>query len=98
MGGAHVTELGGAKDLPGPRATLFFAPAQGKKRASEWGSAVFGARLLGGWNGFLKTVLDQGWVQVTHAQGPAAAQAAYAQVLGGRNDPRLGQMVSLAAE
>ena len=98
VGGAHVTALGGAKDLPGPRATLFFAPAQGKKRASEWGSAVFGARLLGGWNGFLKTVQDQGWVQVTHAQGPAAAQAAYAQVLGGRTDPRLGQMVSLAAE
>ena len=28
IGGTHVAQLGGAKDLPGPRATLFFAPAQ----------------------------------------------------------------------
>jgi hypothetical protein len=27
VGGTHVRELGGAKDLPGPKATLFFAPA-----------------------------------------------------------------------
>ena len=32
VGGTHVEQLGGAKDLPGPRATLFFAPAQIKKR------------------------------------------------------------------
>ncbi|RYF35909.1 MAG: DUF2855 family protein, partial [Comamonadaceae bacterium] len=31
IGGTHVEQLGGAKDLPGPRATLFFAPAQIKK-------------------------------------------------------------------
>ena len=30
IGGTHLTQLAGAKDLPGPRATLFFAPAQGK--------------------------------------------------------------------
>lgn len=27
IGGTHVEQLGGARDLPGPRATLFFAPA-----------------------------------------------------------------------
>lgn len=96
VGGAHVTELGGAKDLPGPRATLFFAPAQGQKRAAEWGPAAFGQRLAGAWNDFLTAAQGQGWVQVEHAQGPAAAQAAWARVLAGRNDPRSGQMVSLA--
>lgn len=96
VGGAHVTELGGAKDLPGPRATLFFAPAQSKKRSSEWGRGVLAERMVSAWNGFLAAVQGKGWVQVAHAQGPAAAQAAYAQVLGGRNDARTGQMVSVA--
>ncbi len=96
VGGAHVSELGGAKDLPGPRATLFFAPAQGQKRAAEWGPAGLGQRLLNGWKDFLAAVQDKGWVRVTHAQGADAAQAAYAQVLGGRNGAQTGQMVSLA--
>lgn len=96
VGGAHVSELGGARDLPGPRATLFFAPAQGKKRAGEWGPAVFAQRLVAGWNGFLAAVQSKGWVQVTHARGTVAAQAAYAQVLSGRNDARTGQMVGLS--
>jgi hypothetical protein len=38
IGGTHVEQLGGAKDLPGPRATLFFAPAQIKKRNADWGT------------------------------------------------------------
>jgi hypothetical protein len=40
------TQLAGAKDLPGPRATLFFAPAQIKKRSTEWGGAELGKRLV----------------------------------------------------
>ena len=37
IGGTHVEQLGGGRDLPGPRATLFFAPAQVKKRSADWG-------------------------------------------------------------
>ncbi|QTD45311.1 DUF2855 family protein [Ottowia testudinis] len=97
VGGAHVGALGHAKDLPGPRATLFFAPAQGQKRAAEWGQAVFGQRLLDGWNGFLEAVQRQAWVRVAQANGPAAAQAAYAQMLAGHTDPGVGTMVSLSS-
>jgi hypothetical protein len=32
---------------------------------------------------------------VDHHQGPAAVEAAYAQVLAGGNDPRLGYILSL---
>jgi hypothetical protein len=32
---------------------------------------------------------------VEHHQGQAAVQAAYAQVLGGKGDPRVGHMLSL---
>jgi len=46
IGGTHVDQLGNAKDLPGPRATLFFAPAQIKKRHADWEAAVLGQRLV----------------------------------------------------
>ena len=96
VGGAHVRELGGAKGLPGPRATLFFAPAQAKKRAGEWGAATLVQRLVDDWTSFVTAAADKGWVQVAHSEDPAAAQAAWAQVLAGGNDPRSGQIVRLA--
>jgi hypothetical protein len=52
IGGTHVEHLGAAKDLPGPRATLFFAPAQIKKRATEWGPAGLNQRLVAAWQAF----------------------------------------------
>ena len=97
IGATHVDEMGGAKDLPGPKATLFFAPAQIKKRSAEWGSRGLGERLLQSWNAFVATVAqpEHPWLQVVQHRGPDAVQAAYQQVLGGRGDPRLGHMLSL---
>ncbi len=97
IGGTHVDELGGAKDLPGPRATLFFAPAQVKKRSADWGAAEFGQRLVAAWHGFRAQVAASNppWLQVQQHSGAAAVQAAYALVLGGRSDPRLGHMLAL---
>ncbi|GCL62161.1 DUF2855 family protein [Pseudaquabacterium pictum] len=97
IGGTHVDELRGAKDLPGPKATLFFAPAQVKKRSTEWGPAEFGRRLVTAWHGFRQQVAasDPPWLVVQRHQGAAAVQAAYAQVLAGRGDPRLGHMLAL---
>ena len=97
IGGTHVDELRGAKDLPGPRATLFFAPAQVKKRSSEWGAAECGQRLVSAWHGFRQQVAASNppWLVVQQHQGADAVQAAYAQVLAGRGDPRLGHMLAL---
>ena len=97
IGGTHVDQLAGAKNLPGPKATLFFAPAQVKKRSADWGPAAFGQRLLTAWHGFRQQVAasDPPWLVVQRHDGPAAVQAAYAQVLAGRGDPRLGHMLSL---
>ena len=97
IGGTHVDDLRGAKDLPGPKATLFFAPAQVKKRSSEWGPAEFGQRLVTAWHGFRQQVAaaDPHWLVVQQHQGADAVQAAYAQVLAGRGDPRLGHMLAL---
>ena len=97
IGGTHVDQMGGAKGLPGPRATLFFAPAQIKKRNAEWGATVLGQRLVAGWVTFLAAVrnLVAPWLVVEQHRGAPAVAAAYAQVLGGRGDPRVGHMLSL---
>ena len=97
IGGTHVDDLRSAKDLPGPRATLFFAPAQVKKRSGEWGAATFGQRLVTAWHGFRHQVATSNppWLVVQQHQGADAVQAAYTQVLAGRGDPTLGHMLGL---
>lgn len=100
IGGTHLEQLaakGAAKSLSGPRATLFFAPAQIKKRTAEWGAEEFARRMVAAWQGFVATVTDarQPWLRVAHHQGAEAVQAAYAQVLAGRGDPRTGHVLSL---
>lgn len=98
IGGTHVEQLGGAKNLAGPRATLFFAPAQIKKRQGEWGPEEFRQRMVQAWQAFVGQVTQaaQPWVKVQHHAGAEAVQAAYAQVLGGRGDARAGHILSLA--
>jgi hypothetical protein len=97
IGGTHVENLGGGRDLPGPKATLFFAPAQVKKRSADWGPAEFGRRLVQAWHGFLTQVSDPAapWLVVQTHTGADAVRAAYAGVLGGKGDPRLGHMLAL---
>ena len=97
IGGTHVTELGGGRNLPGPRPVLFFAPAQIKKRSTEWGAPVLGQRLVQSWQQFLAAVNQAGtpWVQVQRHQGQLAVEAAFAQVLAGQGNPRVGHILSL---
>ncbi len=97
IGGTHVTELGGGRDLPGPRPALFFAPAQIKKRSLEWTPQGLNERLVQAWQTFIARVADpqSPWLTVQHHRGTEAVQAAYAQVLAGSGDPRVGHMLSL---
>lgn len=97
VGGTHVNQLGGAHDLPGPRPTLFFAPAQIKKRSAEWGSALLGQRLLKAWQDFVGTACDasEPWLRIAQHRGQPAVAEAYQQVLSGRDEPRLGHILSL---
>jgi hypothetical protein len=97
IGGTHIEHLGSARDLPGPRAILFFAPAQIKKRGTEWGAEGLGQRLLRAWQAFIAEVSAPAspWLLVEQHQGPTAVAAAYHQVLGGRGDPRHGHMLTL---
>lgn len=98
IGGTHVDQLAGGRDLAGPRPVLFFAPAQARKRHADWGAAGFNERMAKAWHAFMAQVNNpaQPWVVVQHHSGPPAVQAAHALVLGGRGDARLGHMLSLA--
>ena len=97
IGGTHVENLGSAKDLPGPRAILFFAPAQIKKRAGEWGPEAFRKRLVQAWFAFTAEACSPAhpWITSQHHAGAAQVAAAYALVLGGQGDPRVGHLLSL---
>jgi hypothetical protein len=96
VGGTHVGELGGAKDLPGPKATLFFAPAQIAKRRDDWGGAVLNQRLVHSWAAFAQRVAQPGdtWMDVQRHTAQSATQA-YQSLLGGQLGPRIGQVWAL---
>ncbi len=96
IGGAHVYDLGGAKDLPGVRATLFFAPAQIKKRSADWGSAGLRDRLEAAWRAFTQraTHPDAAWLLAQPHSGSGAFEAVYQEVLSGKSDPRSGHILT----
>jgi hypothetical protein len=99
VGGTHWGELGqpGAGErLPGARPTLFFAPAQIRKRQIDWGRSGFAERLAAAWHAFMKPVTDPDhpWLRVVHGQGHDAVAATYAALVDGRIDPREGHMLA----
>lgn len=101
IGGTHWRALGAGGGLPGPRPTLFFAPAQAGKRSAPppegWGAEAFGQRLGQAWGAFLATVQQgsQPWVRIVTRPGTEAAEAAYRALLDGTADAREGVMLSL---
>jgi hypothetical protein len=96
IGGAHVNDLGGAKDLPGVRATLFFAPAQIKKRSADWGPAGLRDRLGAAWQAFTRQVTQSNapWLVAQQHSGSASFGAVYQEVLKGSSSPRSGHILT----
>ena len=96
IGGTHVEQLGGARDLPGVRATLFFAPAQIKKRSTDWGAAGLRERLSAAWQAFTSKVCQPNapWMVAQQHSGSATFEAVYQEVLKGGSDPRVGHMLT----
>jgi hypothetical protein len=98
IGGTHVDELaakGGSRDLPGPRAVLFFAPAQVKKRVADWGGEAFGRQLAKAWQDFTRQVTGARppWLLPQRHAGQASLEAVYREVLTGKGDPRTGHIL-----
>ncbi len=101
IGGTHWEALGSGGGLPGPRPTLFFAPAQIKKRSAPppegWGPDGLAQRLGASWGAFIQATqrAAEPWVLIVNHQGPAAAEAAYQALLNGKSDARQGLMLAL---
>jgi hypothetical protein len=93
VGGTHVEKLGGAGHLPGPRPTLFFAPAQVKKRTQDWGAAVLNQRLVDAWHAFRSRA--QAWLQVQRHEGADDALRAYERLAAGDTEPSAGHILTL---
>ncbi len=99
IGGTHVDQLGmkgASKDIPGVRATLFFAPAQIKKRSADWGAAGLRDRLSAAWQAFTTQVMQPGapWLVVHEHKGSGSFDAVYQEVLRGSSDPRVGHILT----
>ena len=99
IGGTHWESLGSARDLPGPRPTLFFAPAQVKARSAPppqgWGPGELQRRMGQAWVQFIAQVNTGDWVRIVHRPGAQVALQAYGDVLAGRTDAREGLMLDM---
>lgn len=98
IGGTHWDHLGGTRDLPGPRPTLFFAPSQAKKRVGEWGPAGFQTQLAGAWDRFMTNVSAPSapWLNVVTSTGQDAIASTVVSVIKGGADPREGHVLRFA--
>jgi Protein of unknown function (DUF2855) len=95
IGGTHWDHLGGTRDLPGPKPTLFFAPIQAKKRVGEWGTAGFQSQLTSAWEHFIASTSrpNAPWLHVVSAAGHDAIASTVAAVVKGGVDPREGHVL-----
>jgi hypothetical protein len=97
VGAADWSAQGSNRGLPGPKPTLFFAPARIEKRSADWGAAALNQRIAEAWAAFVQRVSDprRPWLQVVHGHGSTAIAEAYAALAGGRASPRDGLMLHL---
>jgi hypothetical protein len=96
VGGTHWDQLAQPKtasDTPGPKPTLFFAPAQAKKRATEWGPDQLQMRIGKAWLSFQPTLDD--WMHVMQFSGAQALAGVYEDLLAGRSKADQGYVIRL---
>jgi hypothetical protein len=93
VGATHWDHMGGTEGLPGPNPTFFFAPDRLAMRSRDWGPAGLESRMVEAWRPFVEW--STGWLEVTHASGPEAVEAAYLELLEGRIDPSTAHVLSM---
>ena len=93
IGATHLEGFGPVGDLPGATPEFFFAPGHLQTRSKELGSAEFMMRLGGAYLGFRQ--FCDGWLRVERSYGAGAVNTVYQQVLAGKADPAIGQIISM---
>jgi hypothetical protein len=91
VGVTHWENQGSATALPGPRPEFFFAPAQIKKRATEWGPAELQSRMGKAWMSFLPMLATS--MTVIEGRGADAVKQTYLTVLDGKTGPQEGHIL-----
>jgi len=94
VGATHWDALRPGQPLAGPAPKMFFAPDVVRKRITDWGPAGFQQRLSEAWTVFLPTAART--TNVVEGKGLNAAASVFADLAGGRADPRDGHVVRLA--
>ncbi|MBK9606762.1 MAG: DUF2855 family protein [Betaproteobacteria bacterium] len=96
VGGTHWEAMQARMELPGPKPTLFFAPAQIKKRVADWGGAEFQQKTAAAWRAFIARVTDpaQPWLTVERGRGPEAISRTVHAMLDGKVAPQDGHILS----
>ena len=92
--GVTHQEQAGAQALGGPRASVFFAPDQMRKRSADWGREGLDSRFAQAWRSFAAAADDEGWVEVVSHRGHDALREVWLEVLAGRSAPRTGHVVT----
>ncbi|AMO72787.1 DUF2855 family protein [Sphingorhabdus sp. M41] len=93
VGATHVEERGGASDLPGPKAELFFAPTAAESLMKEIGPAAFRARVDEQFSAFVKGA--SAYLTIEDIAGPEALQSAYLAMLANEVAPSRGLMCQM---
>lgn len=92
VGASHWDQMGSNKQLPGPAPTLFFAPAQGQKRAKDWGQEGLQQRTSAAWLAFIEAA--KGWTNIVKQSGPNAIAKVYSDTASGKVNPQEGNILS----
>jgi hypothetical protein len=93
IGATHLDGFGPVDGLPGAKPEFFFAPGHLQSRSKELGPAEFMLRLGTAYVGFRQ--FCDGWLRIERSSGVEAVTAVYQQVLAGKADPSIGQIISL---
>ena len=92
VGVTHIGERQGTGEpLPGPVPILFFAPDHATATIKELGGRGFGEAVAASWRGFLS--VTDGFMEVDHRDGIAAAADAFRATVAGKADPSVGIVI-----
>ena len=93
VGATHWQALRGTTTMAGPRPTPFFAPGHIEQRRSQWGAGGMEAALGQVWQPFVDAAVR--WIDIQYGVGRQAVDAAWAEVVSGRNSPSVGHILSV---
>ncbi len=92
VGLSHWDAARPPSEMPGARPHMFFAPDQARQRMQDWGRDGFDARLGASWRDFAGKAAT--WLTIEYGKGPEAVARVYADMLSGRINPAIGNILS----